>query len=139
MSASASPNPTNLILLAALGIGAYWMLTRRAQAAPVAVAPAAGQGGGSNALANANAIGNLVGTVAGLFRGSGSTPLLGTVDGRSATQWDVTPAGPGGPTYNNPSAYVSSALDGLAFNPPAGSAYDSFAYATDGSNGAWWN
>lgn len=135
--APASPNPMNLMLLAGLGIGAYWFMTRRAQAAPVAVAPAGGGQAPSQGLANANALVNLVGSVSKLF--GGAQNLLGTYDGRAASPWDVSPNGTAGPTYNNPSAYVSSALDGLAFNPPVGGAYDAVAYALDGSNGAYWN
>ena len=45
-AASPSPNPSNLILLAVLGIGAYWFLTQRAQAGAVrATVPSNGQGG----------------------------------------------------------------------------------------------
>lgn len=33
MSTAASPNPNNLILLAVIGIGAYWLFSRRAMAA----------------------------------------------------------------------------------------------------------
>lgn len=125
MSAASSPGPNNLLLLAVLGIGAYYLMTRRAMAQPVytnAQRPPQGQAGQTAAL-----VGGVLGAVGNLFgRGNsgGSVPLLGTYDGRSQTQWDVTPQGPSGPRYNNPSAYVGGGSDGLAINPPFDSAYD---------------
>lgn len=44
-AASPSPNPSNLILLAVLGIGAYWFMTQRATAGTRATVPSNGQGG----------------------------------------------------------------------------------------------
>ncbi|CAN7402993.1 hypothetical protein LJR129_002491 [Acidovorax sp. LjRoot129] len=122
MSAATSPGPNNLLILAVLGIGAYYLMSRRAMAQPVYQ-----QGGQPGRTAqNASIIGAGLGALNNLFRGSGSSgsgvPLNGTYDGRSQTQWDVTPQGPGGPQYNNPSAYVAN--DGVAANPPFNSAYD---------------
>lgn len=121
MSAAApSPNPTNLLLLAAIGIGAYYVMTRRAYAQPV-YAGQQQQSGRNNAAALLAAG---VGALGKLFGGSGSsTPLLGTYDGRSQTPWDVTPQGSDGPRYNNPSAYVAD--DGLAYNPANYAPWDS--------------
>lgn len=126
MTTASSPGPNNLILLAVLGIGAYYLMTRRAMAQPVYTG---GQRPPSQASQNASLIGAGIGALGNLFgnrgsTGGGSVPLLGTYDGRSQTQWDVTPQGPGGPRYNNPSAYVGGGSDGLAINPPFDSAYD---------------
>lgn len=124
MSAAASPGPNNLILLAVLGIGAYYLMTRRAYAQQPVYAN--GKPTTTTAervsmiAAGANAIGNLFSR----FGGSASAPLLGTYDGRAAQPWDVTPQGPDGPRYNNPSAYVSGGSDGIAYNPPFGDPYD---------------
>lgn len=123
--AAAAPNPNNnLILLAVIGIGAYWMLSRRAVAAPVAVRP-----GQSTGAAQANLLNTGLNALGGLFSrlsGSGSTNLLGTYDGRAQQPWDVTPAGDSGPRYNNPSAYVgpSASNDGVVVNSPFVPAYE---------------
>jgi hypothetical protein len=122
MSAASSPGPNNLLLLAVLGIGAYYLMTRRAVAQPVYQGQQP-----NNAAQNASLVGAGLGILNNLLgRGSSgsSTPLLGTWDGRSQSQWDVTPQGPNGPRYNNPSAYVSGGFDGAAVNPPFNSAYD---------------
>lgn len=122
MSTASSPGPNNILLLAVLGIGAYYLMTRRAIAQPVY------QGAQPNRAAqNASLLGAGLGALGNLFRGSGSgstVPYLGTYDGRSAQPWDVTPQGADGPRYNNPSAYVAGGADGLAINPPFNSAYD---------------
>jgi hypothetical protein len=130
MSASASPNPTNLLMLAALGIGAYWFMSRRAAAAQVPT-----QGMLPNQRADRNyqtgaVLGGLVGAVSGLFGRSSN----GTYDGRSAQPWDVTPYGDSGPRFNNPSAFTlaSSAIDGLAVNPTTQAAFDYAAQADAG-------
>lgn len=124
---AAAPNPSNLILLAGLGIGTYWLLTRRAQAAP-AMQPAPQQAAAvpSRSAQNIRAATGLLGALGGLF-GAGraaAVPLLGTYDGRAAAPWDVTPYGDTGPRFNNPSAYTSSALDGVAFNPTTAAPWD---------------
>lgn len=120
MSTASSPGPNNLLLLAVLGIGAYYLMTRRAMAQPMY------QGQAGRTAQNANLIGAGLGALNNLFGrlggSSGSVPLNGTYDGRAAQQWDVTPQGPSGPRYNNPSAYVAN--DGLVANPAFDSAYD---------------
>lgn len=123
MSAATSPGPNNLLLLAVLGIGAYWMMSRRAYAQPMYSGGrpmTTTQEKASLIAAGANALGSLFGRLGS--GGGGSVPLLGTYDGRAQTPWDVTPQGSDGPRYNNPSAYVAD--DGLAANPINVSAFD---------------
>lgn len=124
MSAASSPGPNNLLLLAVLGIGAYYLMTRRAVAQPMyATRPTTTtQERASLIAAGANAIGSIFGRLGGT--GTSAVPLLGTYDGRAQTPWDVTPMGADGPRYNNPSAYVSS--DGIAAAPLNVSAFDYF-------------
>lgn len=124
MSAATSPGPNNMLLLAVLGIGAYYLMTRRAVAQPV-------YANGRPTTTTQEKVGLIAaGTNAltqlfkGFGGGSGSVPLLGTSDGRSQTQWDVTPQGPDGPRYNNPSAYVGGGEDGLPVNPVNQSPWD---------------
>ncbi|PTT21653.1 hypothetical protein DBR12_06170 [Acidovorax sp. HMWF029] len=122
MSAASSPGPNNLLLLAVLGIGAYYLMTRRAVAQPMYQNPQA-----NRTAQNASLMGAGLGALGNLFRGSGggsTVPYLGTYDGRAAQPWDVTPQGADGPRYNNPSAYVAGGNDGLPINPPFSSAYD---------------
>lgn len=123
MSAATSPGPNNLMLLALLGFGAYYLMTRRVAAQPAyATRPTTTTQERAGLLAaGANALGGLFSRLGG---SSGSVPLLGTSDGRSQTQWDVTPQGPDGPRYNNPSAYVAGGSDGLAVNPVNASPWD---------------
>ena len=123
MSAASSPNPSNLLLLAVLGIGAYWMLSRRAVAQPVYGAQRPGNGSANAQLLNTglNALGRL-------FSGSGGggSASAGTYDGRARTPWDVTPDGDTGQRANNPSAYVapSASNDGVVVNSPFVPAYE---------------
>lgn len=132
MSASA-PNPGHLVLLAALGIGTYWFLSRQAAARPVAALPQQQVYNPYTPRTSAAAAGaQLVTGLMGLF---GRSANSGTVDGRASQQWDTTPSWGGG-GFNNPSAYdpnlASSSVDGLAVNPVASAAYD---YAA--STGDW--
>jgi len=68
MSAVA-PNPnSNLLLLAVLGIGAYWVMSRRAMAQPVYVNP-----GQSSTAARYNLIGQGVNAIGRIFGGMGGS------------------------------------------------------------------
>lgn len=131
---AAAPNPQKLILLAAVGIGVYWFMSRRAHAA--AAPTPSGQAVANPNLASspANTLANTVGAIARLFN-SGITP--GTYDGRAATPY--SPAISGG---NNPSAYnASSAVDGAPVNIPNQSTYDATggaSYGIDDSFSASW-
>lgn len=102
------PSSTNILVLAALGVGAYVLLAKPRTATAAGAAPRAQTGPLSNLLGLAESGFNLL-------RGIGSGAVSGTVDGRAATQWDVTPFGSGGPAYNNPSAYT--APDSIIANP----------------------
>jgi len=121
MSAASSPNPSNLLLLAVLGIGAYWMLSRRAVAQPVYGAQRPSNGATNAQLLNTGL--NALGRLFSGFGGGGSAGA-GTYDGRAQMPWDVTPDGNTGQRANNPSAYVSGGNDGLAVNPVNESPWD---------------
>lgn len=122
--------PNNILMLALIGGGAYWFLTRRAVASPGAARPAS--------ASRPSGASDLLGMASRFF--TGAPNLQGTYDGRAAQPWDVTPAGPGGPQFNNPSAYVPPAYlvaaDGLAYNPPTVSAYDAAAFGTGADYGS---
>ena len=69
--AAAAPNPNNnLILLAVIGIGAYWMLSRRAVAQPVYGAQRPGNGSANARLLNTGL--NAMGRLFSGFGGGGS-------------------------------------------------------------------
>ena len=123
----------NLAIVGGLAVGAYVLFNMMRQGAP-ATAAAAAAPPASRAQQNAQGLAGVINAATSLYRnitGTGSAPLLGTVDGRSAAQWDVTPFGNGGAAFNNPSAFVSSSVDGVAFNPPSASPYD--YYYADGA------
>jgi hypothetical protein len=128
MSASNSIHPNNIAVLAAVGIAAYWFLTRRAVAAPV-VTPA-GVAGATPAAPNiANVLGGLVGSITNLFNPGASA-------GAQAQAAAVGAANALSDTYAGAdwSALASSAVDGVAYNPPTSSAYDSLGMSyLDGS------
>lgn len=109
--AAAAPNPnSNLLLLAVIGIGAYWLMSRRAVAAPVYM-PANGQ---QNAQAAENAARmNLIGT--------GVNALSRLIGG-------------GGSGQRNPIVWDNLTNDGYAVNNPGNiSAWD--WWATNGTGG----
>jgi hypothetical protein len=126
MTMSTNNNP---LLFLALGVGAFLVMSRRqvVTAGPVNLTTqqqAAATASRNNLLnTGINAAMRLFGQ-AGSKTGSTAANLLGTVDGRSATQWDVTPYGPAGPTFNNPSAFISGGGDGLVISPVGTSPWD---------------
>lgn len=110
MSAASSPNPSNLILLAVIGIGAYWFMSRRAVAGPYYAAQpnsSAQKTQMAGALLNSglNALGSI-------FGGSQRNPIA----------WDGLTND--GPKIND---------DGYVFNNPTQSAYD--WWLTNGTGG----
>lgn len=124
MSAAASPGPNNLLLLAVLGIGAYYLMSRRAYAQPMySTRPTTTTAERVSLVsALANSLGGAFARFAGSSGASRPVDLMGTYDGRSQVPWDTTPLGDNGPRYNNPSAYVAD--DGVAANPINVSAFD---------------
>lgn len=101
--AAAAPNPnSNLLLLAVIGIGAYYLMTRRATAAPLS-----GYAGAGSAQAMENAARyNLI--------GSGLNSLTRLIGGIS-----------GGGSQPNPIVWDNLTNDGYAVNPAgATSAWD---------------
>lgn len=145
MSASA-PNPNNMILLAVLGIGAYWLFTKQAMARPaMQTAPRPG-GGGSTTGQNLQGAANLIGAIGGLFRPG--APYVGSNQGASGGGFvreiinDDLPGQPGyGWSYYENGTAISpngtyyhqgvpvwspTGNDAVAFNPPGNaSAWDS--------------
>lgn len=139
MSTASAPNPNNMILLAVLGIGAYWLFSRQAMARPVtAIRPA-----GSNAAQTAGTTANLINAGANvlgkLFGGSGAAVPTGTgyvreianddLPGQAGYGWkyygDGTAISPTGTYYQNGEAVWSPSSDSVAFNPPGNvSAFD---------------
>lgn len=127
MSAATSPNPNNLLILAAVGIGAFWLLTRKANAMPYQVNPAnASQG---STAAKVNAFSNLL-TSAGRIFGLGgaaaaASPAAGRIPnddtrGQPGFGWqyftDGTAISPTGTYYHQGQPVWSP--DGTVFNPP---------------------
>jgi hypothetical protein len=134
MSSAANPNPNNLVLLAVLGIGAFWMLTRRVGAQPMR--PVNQQPGGANG-GSMNGLGNVLSGLGRLFGGSGGSasggagrgPTSGTqqiwnddVPGQPGYGWnyynDGTAIGPDGTYYRDGQPIWSPSTDQIAFNPP---------------------
>ena len=107
---AAAPNPNNLMLLAVIGIGAYWLMTRRAMAQPVAMRPGYSTNNTASMInAGVNALGKLFG---GGSSSGQSNPIV----------WD-------GLSNDMPSPRD----DGVAFNNPYTSAFD--WWATNGTGG----
>lgn len=138
MSASAaSPNPNNLILLAVLGIGAYWIFSRNAMAQPVQIRPGTRpqQGNtGSNLNGAANLLNAGAGLVRGLFGGGSTAPKINTRTpyySGQLTQPQYAAASQAAQADSNPDTNGSYADwvrdDGIALNPPGNvSAYDAW-------------
>lgn len=113
MSAASSPNPSNLILLAVIGIGAYWFMSRRAVAQPYY-----GTQQPSRSAQNAQTAGALLGAGIGALG-----KLFGSSGGQSnPVAWD-------GLTNDGPKIRD----DGYVFNNPTQSAFD--WWLTNGTGG----
>lgn len=111
-----SPNPNNLLILAAVGIAAYWMMTRRAIARPVYTTGANGQQNGQNLNGAAHLLNAGVNLIDRLFKpGKQNTIIANAAEAANRDE---------NPDLNGSVAdWVSQ--DGLAVNPPNGtSAYD---------------
>lgn len=112
MSAASSPNPSNLLLLAVIGIGAYWFMSRRAVAQPIYA-----QQQPSRSAQNAQMAGALLGSglnaLGSIFGGSGQ---------KNPITWD---------NLTNDGPRIRD--DGLIFNNPTQSAFD--WWATNGTGG----
>ena len=111
---AAAPNPNNLLMLAVIGIGAYWLMTQRAVAQQrYATMPAASQ---SNTAALINAGGSLLSKLIGSGTASRST--------YNPVNWASTDG-----RYNDMPVYS----DGVAANNPYASTYD--WWTANGSGG----
>lgn len=145
--------PKNMLMLAALGIGAYWLATRKARAgqasalgasrgffyspARASVSPGAQPTLGSNSLFSA--LGGLLGGVVRSAPGMGGTTEINNTATPGAAGWgwqyysDGVAISPDGTYYKNGQEVWtpgSSSSDGVAVNPANG-------YSTAGASGSW--
>ena len=140
MSATTSPNPNNLIMLAVLGIGAYYLFTRRAVAQPVAMRP--GQQPAQNNNAGLNALGAVANVIGNVFGNRVATPRpsTGYYSGQ-LTGGQYQAAAQASQNDSNPDLngsvgdWASSNTDGLAANPPGNAS----AYDTWSQDAVYWN
>lgn len=100
--------PQNILILAALGIGAYWFMTRKAKAATVAPAPYARVATGGNPGAAPPKPNLLNGILAGMDA---------YLNGTSQAVAQLPASVDANPT-NSPSAYSSGGFDPNAINGP---------------------
>lgn len=126
MAQAQAPNPMNLILLAGLGIGVYYVMTRpRVGMSPLPIYPTPAQNaqayGDAATAAKYQLAGGVIGKVFDLFSASAKNPNTG-INGPIDWQKPID--------YSLSSAYVPSNLsllassDGVVYNPPSGSAWD---------------
>lgn len=140
---AAAPNPNNLIILGLLGIGAYWMLTRRtAYASPLNGMTLQQQ----QQAAAANQKNTLIATgltgVMGLiskFAGSSSPAVTpsGAVSGYTADAlqgFNLFGTGLGSSGYTPVLDWASSGSDGLALNPAGFTSTFDYASLWGGGN-----
>lgn len=128
MSAAANPGPNNLLLLAVIGIGAYWLMTQRARAQTAVV--------NTNRTATANDLAKLGLVVQGTNLIGRLLTKIGAPGSFYSTTPNITQQGlenvaainrsDSDPDLNGSiSDYASGAIDGLAVNPPGNTAaYD---------------
>lgn len=131
MSTAANPGPNNLILLAVIGIGAYWLFTRRAAAGPVYTTGAQQQPSRAStdlaklglAVQGTNLIGRLLtnlGTAGGYYSARPNITQQGLENVAAIYNSDSNPD-----LNGSVSDWLSSSVDGLAVNPPGNvGAYD---------------
>lgn len=116
-----SPNPNNLMILAAVGIAAYWMMTRRAVARPVYATGANGVNGqhnGQNLTGAANLLNAGVNLISRFIKPGPTTATIAAA--ATAANRDENPD-----LNGSVSDWVSQ--DGLAVNPPNGTSAYEFA------------
>lgn len=124
MTATPSPNPTNLLMLAALGIGVYWFMTRSGGGSPQALiypTPAQNQqayGADTSKVMKYQLLGGLLNKGLDFFgqRAAGQNPYS------LATGYN---GGSFGTVDLNSKWGVQASNDGFAYNPATGSASDS--------------
>ena len=134
---AAAPNPNNMIILAVLGIGAFWFMSRRATAAPIVLGQQqqATQASKNNLIASGlNSLVKLVGMGVGSANGapagnSAANSFFGALNPWAAgfvspTNYDVLgPLGGSDSLAYGLSGYFSN--DALALNPVGiGGGYD---------------
>lgn len=122
-AASPSPNPTNLLLLAGLGIGVYWFMTRR-MAAPGVIYPTPAQNqqayGDATKVAKIQLLGGLLNKGLDYFGNRASSPYAFDTGGSYGFQ---------------PTGYLGlqASADGLAWNPSGGSSVTDSIYGFSGA------
>lgn len=129
---TAAPNPSNLILLAALGIGAYWFFSRNAIAGATAQTPGAVYGISPGAQAQQYAKND-----AALWSGVGGI-LKNITNSITANQARNNAAnGAGQSVAASPSDDNAVFNDGVAANPAGNVNWDAFWQKDTGDLGAY--
>lgn len=129
MSAATSPNPNNLMLLAVIGIGAYWLFSRRALAAQPVVYANGNQSKNTDlaklglVVQGTNLIGRLLTNLkapGGYYSGSSNITQQGLENIAAINNSDSNPD-----LNGSVSDWLGGGVDGLALNPPGNvAAYD---------------
>jgi len=129
MSSAASPNPNNLMLLAVIGIGAYWLFSRRALAAQPVVYANGNQSKSTDlaklglVVQGTNLIGRLLTNLkapGGYYSGSSNITQQGLENIAAINNSDSNPD-----LNGSVSDWLGGGVDGLALNPPGNvAAYD---------------
>jgi len=135
---AASPNPNNLILLAVLGIGAYWVFSRNAMAKPVQLRPVAQRQPTTGDKLTGAA--NLLNSVQRFFGSGSSAPAISTRTpyySGQLRQDQYNAAATAARSDSDPDANGSIADwvrdDGIALNPPGN------VSAFDAVDAVYWN